>query len=61
MSKVTIKFWNKVECEYADSEWLAITDEGDIYDMHREKEELYESLIGTYEPHFYKDGERIDE
>lgn len=56
MGNVTIKFWDKVKCEYADSVWLEITDEGDIYDMHRDDERLYESLIGTYEPHFYKDG-----
>ena len=60
MSKVTIRFWDKARSEYADSAWLAITDEGDIYDMHRESEGLYESLIDIYEAHFYKDGERID-
>lgn len=58
MSKVTIKFWDKKKKQYEGKEWLVIDDDGDIFDIHR-GEDIFESLTDLYEPHFYKDGERI--
>ena len=58
MSDISIKFWDKKKKQYEGKEWLVIDDDGDIFDMYRCEDNL-ESLTDLYEPHFFKDGERI--
>lgn len=60
MGKVTIKFWNVDRQEYAPdflSENLLLNEKGDVFaDIDNG---LAYPTGNDFEPHFYKDGERI--
>lgn len=57
MSEVDIKFWDKQCQEYENGKNLAVTEGGFVYQFLSVGE--YEDVSLFYEPHFYKDGERI--
>lgn len=52
-----IKFWDKLNKQYEIMEWLAVDNDGGIYDMRSEDD--LEDLSGVFEVHYYINGERV--
>ena len=57
MGKVTIRFWDKQMQRYELVCHLVTSKEGYVYQLLDSGE--YDDVGLFYEPHFYKDGERI--